>query len=114
MMKVSPTCGSGPEAPWPSAACSSPDKKSECSHCEGSEFISECTPSLTLNVLFHKSMNIGTESDGRGEKALKTHRASTLTARLLQRGRTVIRPGVSGSHIHVVLFKLTLSLHSLS
>lgn len=51
-------------------------------------------------------MNIGTESDGRGEKALKTHTASTLTARLPQRGLIVIWPGVSGSQRHVVLFKL--------
>lgn len=45
-MIMSQTCGSRPEAPRRSAACSSPDKTSECSHCEGSEFISECTPSL--------------------------------------------------------------------
>lgn len=30
-----------------------------------------------------------------GEKSLRTHRASTLTARLLQRGLIVIRPAVS-------------------
>lgn len=51
-------------------------------------------------------MNIGAESDGEENRLLKTHRASTLTARLLQRGLTVIQPGDSGPHRHVVLFKL--------
>lgn len=41
-------------------------------------------------------MNIGSESDTGGEKALKTHWASTLTPRLTQRGPIVIRPGDSG------------------
>lgn len=39
-----------------------------------------------------------------GEKALKTHGAPTSPTRLLQRGLIVIRPGVSESHRHAVLF----------
>lgn len=50
-------------------------------------------------------MNTGTESDG-GKKALKTHRASTLTAHLIQRGLIVIRPGDTAPNRHVELFKL--------
>lgn len=60
---------------------------------------------LYLNVLFDQSMNTGTESDGE-KKALKTHRASTLTAHLIQRGLIVIRPGDTAPNRHVELFKL--------
>lgn len=50
---------------------------------------SHCCP--YLNVLFHKSMKVGSESDRRGEKPPKTHSVSTSTARLLQTGLIVIR-----------------------
>lgn len=107
LMKVALTCGSGPEAPWRRGACSSPDEKVWMFSLWGFRVyqrmysLSRCR--LSLNVLFHKSMNIGTKSDGKREKALKTHRASTLTAHLLQRGLIVICPTDSGSHRHVLL-----------
>lgn len=50
---------------------------------------SHCCP--YLNVLFHQSMKVGSESDRTGEKAPKTHSAPTSTARLLQRGLIVKR-----------------------
>lgn len=50
-------------------------------------------------------MNIGIESDKGEKRLLKTHRASTLSACLQQRGLIVIRPGDSGPHRHVVLFR---------
>lgn len=43
---------------------------------------------------------------GGAEKALKTHRASALTAHLIQRGLIVIRPGDREPDRHVGLFKL--------
>lgn len=46
------------------------------------------------------------QSQTGGKKALKTHRASTLTAHLIQRGLIVIRPGDTAPNRHVELFKL--------
>lgn len=46
------------------------------------------------------------QSQTGGKKALKTHRASTLTAHLIQRGLIVIRPGDTAPNKHVELFKL--------
>lgn len=66
---------------------------------------SQCLCCLYLNVLFDQSMKIGTESEKK-KRTLKTHRASTLTTRLIHRGMTVMRPGDSRPHRHVVLFKL--------
>lgn len=60
-------------------------------------------------------MNIGAESDGGENRLLKTHRASTWTARLLQRGLTVIQPGDSGlTDMWCCLNCIILSVHSFS
>lgn len=71
---------------------SSPGKKPDCSHCEGSEFISECTPSLTaVSIWMFRFTKVWilarAQIEKRRERRLLKHTGPPhWTARLLQRG----------------------------
>ncbi len=113
-MKVSPTYVSGPGAPgWP-AVCW---VRAAHPWLQSLNVLIVWVQSLSVNVLPVSLLSRAECSVSqkyeywhrvrwRGEKALQTHWASASAARLLQRGLIVIRPGDSGPHRHVVLFKL--------